>query len=331
MFFKRLLLVLSFPFLLFARKANVHPEVEEVQGPWMTGPLLTPSGHIVPFGHQNFEPYIYWTDIRGRYDQHWHSHPISPHFKNLLSQTALQFGILPGVELDLLPQFIYNNSGGQHMWRVADLPVGLAFQIFMDDPNKWYPALKLRVGALIPLGKYDRLNPNKLGTDAGGGGNWAPTLGITSVHTYHFGGTHFFSWRMNVSYTFTVPISVHGPSFYGGAPPIKGITKGTRGTVYPGCILIIQKGFEYSLNLNWVLALDLMYQHSNRTRFSGHSPLGTKPIRPSAEQFSIAPAIEYNFNANIGIIAGPWFSIAGRNNNFTPQFISWILAINIYH
>jgi hypothetical protein len=245
----------------------------------------------------------------------------------------MQFGILPNTEFDLAPQFLYNNHGGQHMWRVSDMPVFLGFQLLRDQPDRWWPAIKLRIGAVLPLGKYDKLNPSKLFTDAGGLGDWAPNLALITVKSYHFGGSNYLVWRMSFGYAFTMPISVHGLSAWGGSPSLPGL-KGTNGTVYPGGLFNALQGFEYSLTKNWVLALDIQYLHINRTRFSGRSPtiLGrsTKPVAPSAEQFNLAPAIEYNFNAHLGIITGPWFSIAGRNHNQTGKFFSWVFALNIY-
>lgn len=335
------------PFLAHARKVLEEPESP---GPWFTGPLLTSSGHVIPLGHANFEPYVYWTDIQGSYDNHWHYFRTPPSFKQVLSQTALQFGILPATEIDILPQFLYNNSGGEHKWRVADQPIAIAFQLLMDQPDTWWPAIKLRLGAIIPLGKYDRLDVNKGAVDVGGYGNWAPTLSLVTVKVYHFGGHHYLAWRMGYNFTFTTPIHIHGVSIWGGslstpqtAPPIPAASlfpaavltptldpTQIRGTIYPGCVFTVQQGFEYSFTRNLAFALDLQYIHANRTRFSGKNR-GIPMSAPSAEQFSVAPALEYNFNANVGVIAGPWFTVAGRNNNQTNAFISWVFAINIYH
>jgi hypothetical protein len=320
--------------MVHARKALPENSYKEKEiGPWFTGPLLTSSGHVVPIGHANYEPYFYWANIPGEYDKHWHYRKTPPTFRSFLSQTAIQFGILPGTEIDFVPQFLYNNCDGQHMWHVADMPIAVAFQLLMDSPDTWWPAIKMRLGALIPLGKYDRLNPLKLYTDFSGVGDWAPTLTFVASKLFHFGGFHYLSWRTSAGYTFTVPVPVHGFNIWGGAPSFPGI-KGTRGTVYPGCVFSILQGFEYSLTHNWALALDVQYLHINSTRFSGHSPkvlgIDTKPVAPSADRFSIAPALEYNFNANIGIITGPWFSIAGRNSNQTSAFFTWVFAINIY-
>ncbi len=331
---KRLLPFLAcLPLLVHARK-GIDKEVSTSNpDPWVTGPLLTASGNVIPVGHANYEPYLFWGTLTGTYDNHWHKHSLNPRFKTFLSQTVLQFGILPGTEFDILPQFAYNNNGGQHMWRVADLPFAVAFQLATDESENWWPSVKMRLGALAPLGKYNHLNPEKLGTDVAGLGDWAPSLAFITTKRYYFGGFHYFIWRMSFQYTFTVPVPVHGLSIWGGSPSLPGI-KGTRGTVYPGCIFVAQQGFEYCLTHNWVLALDIQYVHANKTRFSGRSPklpgLNTRPVAPSSESFSLAPALEYNFSANVGIIAGPWFTIAGRNRNQTFAFLDWVFAINIY-
>jgi hypothetical protein len=341
-------LPLLFPLSVHARKALEGPPKAEAQGPWFTGPIITSSGHVIPEGHQYFEPTFYWTDITGSYDKHWHYFKTPPSYRQFLSQTPLQFGVLPGMEIDIAPQFAYNNSGGEHMWRVVDQPFAIAFQLLMDKPRRWWPAIKLKFSALIPLGKHDRLNTDKLGTDVGGFGSWAPTISFITGKMFHCGGVHYFSWRMGFNYTISVPVHVRGPNIWGGSLSIPEPTAlpvnplafvkltpsfdpvKIRGTVYPGCIFTAQQGFEFSLTHNWALALDLQYVHVNKSHFSGNNG-GSVMTAPSAEQFSIAPALEYNFSANIGLIAGPWFTVAGRNNNQTNAFISWVFAISVYH
>lgn len=321
------------PFLLttflFARESfdeYLYQEEPNQPHPWFTGPLLTPSGHVVPHTHQNFEPYIYWTQAKGTYDSHWKSHS-APIFNNVLNQNTIQLGVLPDTEFDLAPQFTYNATKGQHMWRVSDIPIVLAFQLLYDHVDNWSPGIKLRIGANVPLGKYDRLNPKKLGTDSGGIGTWYPSAGVILTRLLHVTGIQYLSWRLFLNYSIGTPVNVKNASVYGGAPSLPGI-KGTRGTVYPGNIFLFLGGFEYSLSQNWALAIDIQYQHTNKNRFSGRSPLGTKPIAPSKELFALAPAIEYNWSQTMGVIAGPWFTIAGRNSQ---KFISYVVALNIYN
>lgn len=288
-------------------------------GPWFTGPLLCPSGHVVAEGHQNYEPYLYWIQENGVYDKHWAPH-TTPNYTSVLLQGAFQFGILPGTEFDVAPQFYYNYTKHASDWRVGDLPVTLAFQLLKDTKEVWYPAVKLRIAANVPIGKYDRLAAKKEQTDVGGNGNWAPSVGLVLVRTVHFTGEHYLSIRYFLSNTFTVPVHVHGLSAYGG-------TTHTHGRVYPGNKTTTILAFEYSMTQSWALALDMDYTYQCKTRFSGHSG-GVAPKSPSSTQFSLAPAIEYNWSANLGVIAGGWFTAFGRN---TSRFGGGIVAVNIYH
>lgn len=90
---------------------------------------------------------------------------------------------------------------------------------------------------------------------------------------------------------------------------------------------------EYSITLNWVAAIDLNYIHINKSTFRGK--LGTiAPGVPAmvgfkaSEQFSLAPALEYNWSEKIGVIAGVWFTVLGRNQF---DFTSGVAAFNWYY
>ena len=125
---------------------------------------------------------------------------------------------------------------------------------------------------------------------------------------------------------YTIPNSVHvkGYNLYGGGHH-------TRGTIYPGQSLVVLFGFEISLTQRWAIANDIQYLHVNKTHFKGRKGKtnGVKNVVgfPSSEQFSLAPAIEYDFSAYVGVIAGVWFSVAGRN---ALDFASGVVAVNIY-
>jgi hypothetical protein len=294
--------------------------------PWFTGPLLAPSGHVVAEGHYNYEPYVFWTPDLDSYDAHW-KHRSTPGINNLFLQVVTQFGVLPNVEFAAAPQIVYNERHGQHRWAVSDLPLTLAFQLLYDRVDAWYPAIKLRLTANVPFGKYDNLKEERLRTDISGFGTWYPSAGLVFTRLHHLTGPHYLEWRFFVNYSIGTPVSIRGSSLYGGVPSRHGI-KGTRGTVRPGNTFLTIASFEYSLTLNWALALDVQYQHSNKDRFSGFSPPGTKPKGPSSELFSLAPALEYNFSSRVGIIAGPWFTVAGRN---AQAFVCYVLAINVNH
>jgi hypothetical protein len=286
--------------------------------------LLTPSGHVVPNGHLNVEPYEYITTNYGTYDKNWHSHDSKHNFYSLLTQVPFQFGMPANLDFTFVPQFSWNHTHGASHWVLNDMPWGFDYQLINDKPGKWWPAVKLALRANFPFGKYQKLDPNGKGTDIGGSGSWLPGFGIVMSHLYWWGGHIFFAPRFNVQYTIPNSVHVKGFNTYGGGHH-------TRGTVYPGQQLLFLFGFEISLSQRWALAGDVQYIHFSKTRFKGHKGktdgVPNTVGLPSSEQLSIAPAIEYNWSAYVGIIAGVWFSVAGRNQ---LDFATGVIALNIY-
>lgn len=293
------------------------PQPTQAPSPWLTGPLLTPSGHVVPKGHWNIEPYFYATVNTGVYDKHWHSQSL-PNFYSLLGQFPFQYGIAKDWDFQFIPQVLWNHTKGASSWALGDLPILFDYQLLMDSPKKGWPAMRLALSLNLPIGKYDKLNPHKLGTDAGGSGSIDPNIAVVFSRLFHYTGTHFLSSRLYLGYAPTIPVHVKGLSVYGGG-------KGTGGRVFTGNSVKALLGLEYTLAQKWALAFDAQYVHAERTRFSGHTKYPVGP--PKSDQFSIAPGIEYNWSPYVGIIAGAWFSVAGHN---ALDFVSGIVAVNIY-
>ncbi len=293
-----------------------HAKAEGMQTPWFTGPLLCPSSHTVTKGHMNIEPYFYGIKNYGLYDHNWHPRSAS-HIDIFNPLVFIQAGISKKMGGKVLVQGFYTKNGDEHAWRFGDLPVGFDYQILMDAPGKSHPAIKFSFYEILPTGKYQKLNPHKKGTDASGSGSFISVPGIVFGRLFHFSGIHFLATRLAFSYAIPAPVHVKGLNTYGG-------TTHTRGKVHPGNLFTGTLGLEYSLTQNWVLACDVQTTYRNKTRFSGHT--GGAPVSPpSGSQWSVAPAIEYNWNANWGVIGGVWWDVAGRN---TPQFVSGVIAIN---
>ncbi len=319
---------LSFSGTLFAATPSSNRASKPIEFaepfPWLTGPLLTPSGHVIPNGHYNIEPYEFVTTNYGTYDANWHTHSI-PNFYNISTQIPFQFGIPWDFDVAFTPAWSWNHIEGASHWDLNDMSYGFDYQILKDKKGKWWPAIKLNVHGNLPIGRYQKLNPKSKGTDIGGSGSWAPSVGIVMSHLYWWGGNYFFAPRFNVQYTIPTPVHVKNLNAYGGGHH-------TRGKVFPGQSLLFLFGFEIALTQRWALAGDIQYVHVNKTRFKGHKG-ATDGVpntvgAPSSEQWSLAPAIEYDWSPNYGIIAGAWFSVAGRNQ---LEFASGVVAINIYH
>lgn len=295
------------------------PALSDSHSPWFTGPLLAPSAHTVPPKHYNFEPYFFFNTITGSYDEKWNS-SSSPHFYQMLLQVPFWVGINSFLDFTMNPNMVYQFTEGVRSVGSGDIPFALNIQLLSDPTGSWWPALKLTLGASFPFGKYDHLHPYKLGTDGAGSGSWDPFVILAASRIFEFANHHFFSPRIGLSYTVPTPIHVNDLNVYGG-------TEGTNGTVYGGNAFWCDIGFEYNITQNWVFAMDTYYSHFNKIRFSGNPGENASVGAPSTEGFSLAPAIEYNWSANIGMIGGVWFSIAGRNS---ARFVNAVLAFNVY-
>ncbi len=75
-----------------------------------------------------------------------------------------------------------------------------------------------------------------------------------------------------------------------------------------------------------MLAIDLVDTYSNGFQLKGAS--GMAPVSEShgaiGNSVALAPAIEYNWSADAGVIFGVEFSAAGRN---TPSYIAPQVAV----
>ncbi len=282
---------------------------------WCTGPLLVPAGDLIELGHATWQPYLFVNEYHGFYGDDWHASSY-PLFSNVSAQGLIRVGIFPYGEFDFTPILNYNHTSGASKWIFGDMPVNL--DILLSEDETWlHPNLKFRVSGVLPIGKYEKLKASKLETDLSGIGTWLPGVGLIYYHEEHIYKHHFLTLTGFVTYMYGTPVNVKGINAYGGDPT-------TEGKVRPGNLWQGILSFEYSLTQNWVLALDMIYNHLSRSKFNGST---VEPMdNPSMEQFSLAPAVEYNFSKNFGINAGAWFTVAGRN---TDQFASAVMSIYI--
>ena len=292
--------------------------------PWFTGPLLAPSGQTVKPGHYNLQPYVYFYVFGGRYDNHW-QYRSEANFYSTVLQLQTKIGLAKRLDIQANPQIIYNSTKGQNSYNIGDLPVSLNIQLFTTNLNTPWPSVKIGFKVWAPLGKYQHLKASKLGTDATGLGSLLPSSTLTLAKLWHIYGIHYLEGRLAINYRIGTDVHVKGINAYGGA-------SNTRGKAFPGNAIYVDGSLQYNLTQRWALACDFYYSHKDKSRFSGYkgtyqngTPARVK--RPSSEQFSLAPALEYNWSKNLGVIAGSWFTIGGRNSS---EFTSAIAALNIY-
>jgi hypothetical protein len=315
-----------FSALLAASAWARHPVVStNPEAPWMTGPLIAPSGHITPGGHVNFEPYLWVTTEKGDYDQNWKL-VKEPTVVNRSLQAFLTVGLTSWWDCGVSPTIAVNQCKNVKTFVFDDILAYTDFQILTDTLDNYLPAIKITIKEEFPNGKYDSLDPNNLETDVAGSGSYVTGVIITASRLFHLRGEKWMNARWAWIYNFPSRVHVKGLSVYGGAPD-------TDGYVYPPQNYQLIFSFEITLSRNWCLACDNIASFAKARRFKGHAgTLGAGEdailTKGSAANFSIAPALEYNFDANMGLIAGVWCSYAGRNSG---EFFGGSIAFNYYY
>jgi hypothetical protein len=294
-------------FLLFFTNAAIA-------SPWFTGPLLAPAGRTIPKGHFNFEPYGFYTEYAS-----------PPGFKNVEVTPILTVGINSFMDFQAGLPWDYSWDHGQHGRGIGDFGLGFGFQAFKQKQGSLIPDLRIVLQETIPTGRFENLSPQKIFTDQTGFGAYQSIVGLNFQKLFTFGHEHYLRSRLSLAAVFPHGVPVEGINTFGG-------NEFTAGRVYPGNNYSVDCAVEFTLNQHWVPVMEALYVHSDSTFFNGNpgfAPDGTVGVigGKGGDSASLAPAIEYNFTANLGVIAGVWFSVTGPH---AAKFISSTVAINYY-
>lgn len=282
---------------------------------WWTGPILAASANTLPKGHALIEPYVFSVISQGRYDDDGHRRG-GPSRQSYGSLTYMNYGLVDDVTVGVIPRFGYNHvSAGRDSsgLQLADFMVQGQYRFTQFREGSRVPTLSLVIAETLPTGKYDRLGTRP--SDALGSGAYTTTASLYSQYFLWMPNGRIMRTRLNVSYSISDTVSVEDVSVYGTA-------QGFRGQAKPGRVFLVDSAWEYSLTRSWVLALDVAYEHDERTTLSGldPAPAGSNaqalPVQRDfgwGEVFTLAPAVEYNWNSRMGVIVGAIFTAAGRN------------------
>ncbi|CAM2786223.1 hypothetical protein [Legionella worsleiensis] len=295
--------------------------------PWFTGPLLAPAGHTIPNGHTNLEIYDTNVFINGSFDENG-NFIRSPMFSSLRGSTILTHGYTEWLDVQLTTPYLFNNTRGVHSNRLGDTSIAGGFQLLEQKKALNRIDLRLLLKETIPTGRYDNLNPLLKGTDATGLGAYRTQIALDFQYLLPLLQTHYLRTRFIVSRNFASWVNVDGLSTFGG-------TVNTHGKVRVGADTSVDFAFEYTLTQNWVAVLEGNLSTGQNTRFRGiydiddqGNPLLDGDIGGGTFiSRSLAPAIEYNFSKNVGIISGVWFAVSGRN---TSRFTTYMIALNLF-
>jgi Putative MetA-pathway of phenol degradation len=305
--------------------ANEAAGRQVLEDAWWTGPILAASASTLPQGHFLIEPYLYDSVSYARFDAAGDRHD-TPDTHFLGSQTYLLYGLFDKVSVGLIPRFGFLDAAtGRDSSGIRVGDVSLQGQYRLTQFDGVVPTTSIVMQTTLPTGKHDRLGERT--SDGMGSGAYSMTLGLYSQHFFWLPNGRILRTRLNVSRTFSDNADVADVSVYR-------TEQGFRGRAEPGDSLVIIAAGEYSVTRNWVAALDLQYQRDGRTRVFGYAPtrnavsVRADQTYSSRRAVSLAPAVEYNFNGNVGIIVGAIWTVAGRN---TGASVIPVAAINIVY
>jgi hypothetical protein len=296
--------------------------------PWYTGPLIASNTNTTAVGHFNLETYGFYT--------------VYPDdFKNLEPSVILSTGITNFLDIQVGVPYDFSWDYGVSSHGIADTSVGVGLQLMEQKGRRWYPDMSLFIQELFPTGKFQNLNPKLLNTDQLGGGSYQTSVALDFQYTAELDADHYLRGRLSLVGAKGSVVNVNGANAYGGLPS-------THGKIYPGNSYSADIALEYTLTQHWVPVFEAIYVTSADSTFRGYAgditldlslpPIGTTGGNPGftpggaiggggGRQFSLAPALEYNFSENLGIIGGVWFSISGPAD---AQYTSYVLALNYY-
>lgn len=303
--------------------AVVHQALDDA---WWTGPMLAPSAATLPRGHFLVEPYLYDVIVQGRYDQNG-ARQSAPSENGFGSLTYMLYGLTNGFTVGLIPTGGYNqvsdgpSSSGIGM---GDLTIQGQYRLTQFHEGSRIPAMSFALQETLPTGKYDQLGEHL--SDGMGSGAYSTTLAVYSQTYFWLPNHRILRMRLDVSQGFPNEVKLRDASVYG-------TSAGFRGNAKPGNSLFADLSSEYSVTRRWVLALDTAYRRNGNTRVSGNNILTSTPTPVAfntgpSDSFALAPAVEYSWKHNIGILLGTRLIVAGHN---TAATISPAIAINYVH
>lgn len=274
---------------------------------WWTGPIIANSPNALPPGHVYVESYAY--------DAH------TPGADGFGSSTFLLYGVTKRFTLGVIPVAGYDRlAGGQSSSRIGagDLAIHAQYQLSHFDAKSGKPAIAVAVEENLPTGRYDNL---ARAGDGFGSGAYATTVAAYAQDVFWLRNGRILRMRLNLSQSFPGTARVNGVSVYGTAA-------GFSGRARPGAAMAFDNAWEYSLTRSWVAAVDFYYRHGRSTGIDGTDTYGPVHSRSGpSDTFAVAPAVEYSWTSNLGVLFGARFIVPGRN---TRPSVTPVIALSAF-
>jgi len=311
-----LVAILAHPAHAQDTEAPQNPPVAPVrQSPddaWWTGPMLSNSAATLPKGHALIESYAF--------DQ------IQEGTSSYGSLTYLLYGLTDTLTVGAKPMFgAAAGKGGSLRGGMGDLTLSAQYRLTSPKAPPGKPTIAVSLQYSLPTGRYDRLDTQP-GVALGSGAH-ATTLSLYAQQYFWLPNGHIFRARLNIASSWSDKARIDGASVYG-------TPGGFTGRASPGPRFDVGVSGEYSVTRNWVLGLDLVTSRTASTEISGivaatgGSSSTVRFTLPRAQSWGIAPAVEYSWRPNLGVLLAARLIPRGRNvpGSVTPAVaINWVL------
>ena len=281
--------------------------LDNVDKQWFTGSLEASSPALSKAGAFALEPYFILENHTGAYDGTGHHLAVSHDSSLVESVIVMKYGITNRLTIEALPTFLraWTDQAHSHGSGIADLPVELEYRFLDENSRTGAPSVTFSVGITVPIGDYQNLrNP----IDGIGRGAFTLKQGLVVQSLFSTWGNHPVRLRLFGSVDEPLAdVGLHGQSSYSTGP-------GFFGRAKPGITAEVGFAGGWALNQRWVFAADVVEDYANGTRLIGTDGGGfVSTSRTRRYTTSVAPAVEYNWSANAGLIVGVDFTVAGRN------------------
>ncbi len=286
-----------------------------------TGPLITPNAAGLPHGAWNVEPYLVRVDSDHYYDADGNRTRSNGSSGAWLTVVPIAHGISDRVTAQVNLSAVRAESGASRSggFRAGDTTARLQFLLQAPDADGARPAVAVALTQRFATGSYDRVGGNPLNAQGDGVQRTSAAVAVQQVLWLPNGRP--LRWRGQFSAS-PAPsrVALHDSSVYGTGPDF-------RGSVARGSLLGLSMAAEYSISARWVGVFEVSASRESDQQLSGYVP-GDDGVarrieerRPASSSISLAPAVEYHFAPNVGLIAGVEFSVGGRNSGafISPQ------------
>lgn len=178
---------------------------------------------------------------------------------------------------------------------VGDVLLGGKYRFWENNKNGFLPSISGIAKIKFPVGLYEKLSEDKLGSDQTGNGSYEYCVG---VNVSKFVGD--WAFHLNLGYDWVAETTIDGVQ-----------TK-------PGNIITYNIAVEYSFSKKFSFLIELIGVEQDKRTERNQTITNSE-----ARSLSLLPAVGWEFSEKMFVLMGCSFSVLGKNIDFgvTPAFL----------